>query len=651
MKNYTEVISNDWKVFIEKGYISNRVRPEIAESWKRCRAYGIDHMNGRGNNATLVDAEVKIKENTDLIISARPVMESIYSIVAGSGFAIILSDKDGYIVDIIGDSDIMQRAEELNFIKGALWTEESVGTNAIGTALYLNKPIQTIGAEHFGINQHSWTCSAAPIHDEDGNICGCINMSGNYYNAHSHTLGIVTAAAQSIQKQLELTISYNLMNVTFDSICEGMIVLDSKLKIRRVNDRASDILNITHEEAMNINIVDTLKSVNFYEIISQAHKTYHNMDCDFYIKNKRIKCIMNAVSMMVSGKLVGIVITFREVQYAHRIVNKIIGYKASYRFEDIITENKEMKRVIDFAKKISENDCNILIEGESGTGKELMAQSIHNYSNRLTGPFVAVNCASIPRELVESELFGYERGAFTGASKEGHPGKFELADGGTIFLDEIGELPLDIQSKFLRILDNNKIIRVGGSYEKQLNVRVICATNRNLKDEISKKNFRSDLYYRLNVMHIKTIPLRQRKEDIEGLTKYFIERLNAKNHHNVKKINRSYINILKKYDWPGNVRELRNIVERDYYLNEEILTHIGGGDEALSKSNYEKDNRYNVIPIQIIERKTIEDALKKCDGNILKAAKLLNISRATIYRKMKKYNIKNQENKVYKNES
>lgn len=195
-----------------------------------------------------------------------------------------------------------------------------------------------------------------------------------------------------------------------------------------------------------------------------------------------------------------------------------------------------MIEIIQLAKKSSKSNCNILIEGESGTGKELIAQSIHNYSMRAAGPFLAVNCASIPRELVESELFGYERGAFTGASKEGHPGKFELADGGTIFLDELGELPLDMQSKLLRVLDNNKIIRVGGTYEKQLNVRVIGATNRNLKEEMKKKNFREDLYYRLGVINIKILPLRYRKEDIEVLVNSFVMNLNQRNLQQNKRV-------------------------------------------------------------------------------------------------------------------
>lgn len=639
MERYIEFIANAWQRFINTGEADKEVRPDIRESWIRCRAYGVNHLSGKGGcKHPFIDK--LLENNSELLAVAKPIMENVYNIVAGSGFAIILADKDGYIIDVIGDENIMKRVHELNFLKGELWTEEAVGTNAIGTALYLNKPIQTIGAEHFGVNQHSWTCSACPIHDEEGNIIGCINMSGNYYDAHSHTLAIVTAAAQSIQKQLALTISYNLLNITFDSIFDGMIVIDENMKVKKVNGRALEILNLSLREAMELEVNSVFKDINITKLLERK-KALNNLECDFYIKNNRIKCVANVSEMRGNKKSMGTIITFTEVKNVHNLVNKVIGYKAKYKFEDIITENKKMKSMIEFAKKAAKSDCNILVQGESGTGKELIAQSIHSYSNRAKGPFVAVNCASIPRELVESELFGYERGAFTGAAKEGHPGKFELADGGTIFLDEIGELPLDIQSKLLRVLDNEKITRIGGTYEKQLDVRVIGATNRILEKEIIKKHFREDLYYRLSVMNIKTIPLKERPEDIDVLVKHFINELNEKNGKNINIIDERYIEELKSHKWQGNVRELRNRIERDYYLSEDDLLegNIINYDDKVEGSN-EIEEEKEIIPIQVLEKKAIEDAINQCNGNIVKASKLLNISRATFYRKIKKYSIK-----------
>ncbi|HEY8892575.1 MAG TPA: sigma 54-interacting transcriptional regulator [Clostridium sp.] len=646
MSGYMQFISNAWKVFVEQGDMNNEVRLEIADSWKRCKGYGVDFMNGCGNDAYRVSVESKIKENEELVSVAHTIMEDIHNIIVGSGFALFLSDRDGYILDIVGESNIIQKANELKFVKGALWSERTVGTNAIGTALYLDKPLQTIGAEHYGIKQHSWTCSSAPIHDEEGNIIGCINMSGICRDAHLHTLGIVTAAAESIKKQLALIISYDLLNITVDSIVEGMIVIDENFNIKRINDRAEKILGITQNEIFKMNIKETLKDLNFDNMLSSSRHAYNNIECDFHIRNKRIKCIINAVAMKVNHKFMGVVITFRETEYVHKLVNKVVGYKATYKFDNIISDNEKMKSVIEFAKKAAKSDCNILIEGSSGTGKELVAQSIHNYSKRAQGPFVAINCASIPRELVESELFGYDRGAFTGAIKEGHPGKFELADGGTIFLDELGELPLDIQSKLLRVLDNNKIVRVGGTYEKDVNVRIICATNKRLKEEVKKKTFREDLYYRLNVMNIKIIPLVERKEDIEVLAKYFIDKLNIKNNDKIKIMSKAYITNLKNYEWPGNVRELRNFIERDYYSSEGNIigienSDIGETSKCIEKTKDKEIKDQDIIPIDVLEKESITKALKFCHGNIVKAALMLKISRSSIYRKIKKYNINN----------
>jgi PAS domain S-box-containing protein len=641
MVGYMEFISKAWKEFVEQGYMNNEVKLEIADSWKRCKEYGLDFMDGRGNDDYLVPLEAKIKDNAEFVSISRSIMEDIYNIIADSGFALFLSDRDGYILEVIGDSNIMQKANELNFVKGALWTEKAVGTNAIGTALYLDKPVQTIGAEHYGKNQHSWTCSSAPIHDEEGNIIGCINMSGIYYDAHLHTLGIVTAAAESIKKQIALISSYNLLNITFDSIVEGMIVIDENFHVKRINDKAKNILGITQSEIFKMNIIETLKDVNFNYMLSNSLQAYNNIECDFNIKNKRIKCIINVVAIKGNNKFSGVVITFREAEYVHKLVNKVVGYTATYKFEDIISNNEKMKRLIEFSKKAAKSDCNIMIEGASGTGKELIAQSIHNYSKRAQCPFVAINCASIPRELVESELFGYDKGAFTGAIKEGHPGKFELANGGTIFLDELGELPLDIQSKLLRVLDNNKIVRVGGTYEKKLNVRIICATNKRLKEEVKKKTFREDLYYRLNVMNIKTIPLVERKEDIEVLTKHFVDILNIKNNDKIKVMSKSYIRNLKKYEWPGNVRELRNVIERDYYSSEDSINGVEYLNTGEISECVEENKGSSIIPIGILEIESIINALKFYDGNLVKAAQMLKISRSTMYRKIKKYNINN----------
>jgi transcriptional regulator with PAS, ATPase and Fis domain len=302
---------------------------------------------------------------------------------------------------------------------------------------------------------------------------------------------------------------------------------------------------------------------------------------------------------------------------------------------------------------VAYTDCTILIDGESGTGKELFAHSIHSYSNRRKGPFIAVNCASLPHALVESELFGYEKGSFTGALGQGNPGKFELANGGTIFLDEIGELPLEIQAKLLRVLDTHRISRLGGKTEKRLDVRVIAATNRNLRQEVKKMNFREDLYYRLNVLTFSIPPLHNRKDDIPLLIERFLSDLNTKS-RNIsggicpKFIDEDCIACLCSYNWPGNVRELQNTILRAYYCsgNNSLITKEHLPETIVRYIPFQQNlnvQSTSSITFSSEEKEVLIDAIKTCNGNVELAAKNLDISRATFYRKVKRHGIRLKE--------
>jgi len=548
-------IKRAWNRYIEEDVMDDIVHPTIQKSWKRCKEYKVDPLGGHGKIARAEKLSYIKDKNKELIKVARPIMENLHKFVLGTGFIIILTDSDGYIIESIGDKMTEDEAKRLNFCVGSLWTEEEVGTNAIGLCIKEDKPIQVIGAEHYCEAHHPWTCSAAPIHDDKGNLIGVLNMSGSCYKAHKHTLGIVVAAAYSIENELSLIRSHQLVDITLESISDGMIIVDKTYRINKMNRVGEKILGIKRQEAVGLDIRTILKDVVFEDILSTKTSFIEKTDCDFIINNNRVTCNVKITPVKTSNQLIGIVIMFREMKYVHKTVNIVTGNKARYSFDDILTRNERMKRTIKDAQKFARTRGCVLIEGESGTGKELLAHSIHNFSNRREGPFVAVNCASIPRELVESELFGYERGAFTGAVKEGKPGKFELANGGTIFLDEIGELPLDLQAKLLRVLDSYTVVRVGGKYEKKLDVRVVCATNRNLLEEVRRKNFREDLYYRLNVFKVNIPPLRERKEDIKLYIEHFIERLNKINLTN-KKASPQFITCAENYIWKGNVREL-----------------------------------------------------------------------------------------------
>ena len=333
--------------------------------------------------------------------------------------------------------------------------------------------------------------------------------------------------------------------------------------------------------------------------------------------------------------------------------------KKSYTFEDIVGESVQLKKVIDECKSISNSPSTVLLLGESGCGKELLAQAIHNNSDRKDNPFIAVNCGALTPTLIESELFGYEGGSFTGSNKNGAPGKFELADGGTIFLDEIGEMPIEMQVTLLRVLQEGVITKIGGKNPIPVDVRVIAATNKDLKQEIKNHKFRRDLYYRLNVLPIKVPPLKDRIGDIPILLNYFLEVKSKKLNKPIPKISKSLFNKMICYCWPGNIRELENFVENIVALNgsttceidlEEChcLTHdnLGNPIKTISSEDAftlcdDSNQGDTVTPLIILEQQEIKKALRVYNGNITQAANKLGISRNALYNKMKRYNIHN----------
>ncbi|MDU5082946.1 sigma-54-dependent Fis family transcriptional regulator [uncultured Tissierella sp.] len=627
-----------WTKFIETGEIEDGLDKIIAESWRRCTRLGVDPKAGFGKTIDSEKLEVVLKRNEELLRVAKPIMQNLNELVLGSNFILVLTDKEGVIIETIGEEPVRKEANTLNFCVGALWSEKEVGTNAIGTSIIVDKPIHTTGSQHYCEYHHSWTCSAAPIHDNKGNIIGVLDMSGSFDKLHKHTLGIVVAAAYSIENEIRLLRTHELVDTTVESISDGMIIADKDFKINKINYIASKILGI--EEDNKLDIREILRETDFQEILTQKHMTMDYMYCNFFINDKVIPCNVKITPVLTNNELIGIALVFKEIEYLHNTVNVVTGNRAIYRFSDILTSNDKMKNVINNAKRFAKTSGSILIEGDSGTGKELFAHAIHNYSKKADGPFVAVNCASLPRELVESELFGYEKGAFTGASKDGKSGKFELAQGGTIFLDEIGELPLDIQAKLLRVLDNYTVTRIGGKYSKKLDIRVIGATNRNLFDEVKKKNFREDLYYRLNVLKINIPSLKDRREDIDLYANYFLDKLNKSNSTNVI-LSSEFLLYLNQHSWKGNVRELQNVIERAYYLNQDEVIGIEClPEEIINEIDVvEKKTSLDLMSIRETEKHVIINALKKTKGHVINAGDILNLSKSTIYRKINEHKI------------
>lgn len=439
-----------------------------------------------------------------------------------------------------------------------------------------------------------------------------------------------------------------------ENFSDGYMTLNREGIVMYINQNGAKMLDIKSEQMTGQELSQFLDfPVDLMEPLV-THEGWVNQD--MYVKTKRGRMYLSVTVVPLLSDYeegLGILLIFNEVKNVRKKLNDLVGANATFHFDQILHESVEMSHVVKLAKMSAQNESNILIESESGTGKEMIAQAIHNYSNRSGGPFIAIDCSAIPRELVESELFGYVEGAFTGANKGGRIGKFELANGGTVFLDEIGEMPLEMQSRLLRVIQNRHVMRVGSNEQIPIDVRIISATNRDLEEEVRKQNFRLDLYYRLNVIQLEIPPLRERKGDIPLLMHAFIDKAARRENKDKPIIQAAVIEALERYAWPGNVRELENVMERAVVLsNQSIeLEHLPERITTMSlwtTSQLTKSPVNEVIqtpdlrPLKAIENEVILETIASCNGNMTVAAKKLGISRTTLYNKLRQANMQVQ---------
>jgi len=454
----------------------------------------------------------------------------------------------------------------------------------------------------------------------------------------------------SMQKQMNDThqFTFAMMN----ALKIGVISVNNDGEIHYANNLACQWINIRRRELLKIPIKRLIPNWNnIYQLVSSGEK-FMNEEIAITTADKKVKYNVTVTPILDQEqiKLIGLVIAIRELENVYHLVNKYTGMQARFTFKDIIAKSQVMRKLVDYAKNISDSPSTVLIEADSGTGKEVFAQSMHNASSRHDKGFVAINCAAISDNLIESELFGYDDGAFTGAKKGGHPGKFELANGGTLFLDEVGDMKPEVQVKLLRAIQESAITRVGGEKTIPVDVRIIAATNKNLKEEVDKGNFRLDLYYRLSVIPLKIPALKERMEDLPSLIRFFLNKKSVRLQKQVPQIRYSTLQQFLEYDWPGNIRELENVIEQYINLNGEISF------ETLKKKNVQNAKEANVnidtsdittqdvklFSVKDMEKQLILQTLMHFNNNMSHSAKSLGISRNTLYLKLRKYGITSQ---------
>jgi len=432
-------------------------------------------------------------------------------------------------------------------------------------------------------------------------------------------------------------------NIILDSIADGVFTVDENMKITYFNRAAEKITGISREQAIGQYCFEVLKA----NICEKTCPLRCSLKSESEFVNRRAnilrfdgKVIPVSISTAVlrdkTGKKIGGVETFRDLSPFEELKKEI---KCTYTFEDIISKNHRIQKIFDILPTIAESESTVLIQGPSGSGKELFARAIHNLSLRNRGPFVAINCGALPDTLLESELFGYRKGAFTGAVKD-KPGRFELAKGGAIFLDEVESLSPAMQVKLLRVLQEREFEPLGATAPVKADVRVISATKDDLSVLVQKGTFRDDLYFRINVVKLVLPPLKERRDDIPLLIDHFIEKYNHKTGRMIERISGNALGVLMRYDFPGNVRELENIIEHAFVMcqGEEIqLSHLP--PEISQRKTGDQKFSNEITPLEDAERQILLEALEKYNRNKVEMAKELGMHRTTLYRKMKKYGL------------
>ncbi len=578
---------------------NNFLSEAAALSWKRCHEFGLKPTDPIDDDI-LTGSHIQpiLRQNEQTIHYAEQIFEQMHAGIKQSGQMALLIDPQGTIIHTVGDADFSRRAVAVQLQVGANWTESRKGTNAIGVALAEKKPVRVHAHEHYFSSNHFLTCASAPIFNAIGELIGVINISGKQEHYHAYTFSLACMAAFSLQNKIlleeskkEHLVTLRELDYTAQNHPLPLLSLSRDNQILRANQAA---LRLVGSDAIG----QTFTKLDGFSV-----ETIHN-------EHQKLWQSVSIRKQEANGPRL-------------------------YTFKDIVGACPAIIQKKELAQKAAATDFPVLLLGESGVGKELFAQSIHTASYRSAQPFIALNCSAIPDSLIESELFGYARGAFTGANKDGNAGKFEAAHKGTIFLDEIGDMPLRAQAALLRVLQEGMITPVGSVKSKRIDIRVIAATNKNLAAEVKDGRFRADLYYRLKGIHL-TLPALRERSDILALAAHLLQ----KHASPCPSLTEAAQHKLLGYSWPGNIRELSGILMQAVFL-------AGGQAIDAEHLSFEEETPAELPASGMAEPLTLRDAevtaikqaLKASEWNLSKAAVRLKIGRTTLYRKIEEYGI------------
>lgn len=624
-----------WDQFVNSNQKPDNLREKVYQSWKRSQNHGVNPHQKQSSIKLSDDKLAELIYHSKVYNVSQPILKELEKQTRGTKHLLTLCDNKGTIIYLQGDDKILNTAGDMNFIQGADWSEKTAGSNAIGTCIVTQQPIQFFSYEHYCKGVHPWTCSAAPIKDPlTGEMLGVFDLTGPNNFVQPHSLGLAQSISFLIQQnfaKVSYAVRQHLQDYYNDFVKRrqsgATIVLDAMLNVTIADQKSLPLLQIENWQQLWLDPqLGQLKTT----LLNSKEK-----ELEVHLTSLQLKVYIQIITLETES--VGFLLHFEKNQNSQSsnpdrqgIWGKLVG------------QSKAFKHVIQQAQIAAPTGVSLLVTGETGTGKERFAQAIHQASLRHRSPFLAVNCGAIPEELMSSELFGYEPGAFTGGHPKGKKGKFEEANGGTLFLDEIGEMPLDSQVHLLRVLQEKEIVRLGSSHRVPIDVRIIAATNKKQNDLIDQGHLRADLYFRINVVALKLPPLRERKEDIASLINQFV-RKSAKNLDKpVPTIDEQVFNFLYSYPWPGNIRELENAAEYAVlFCNNNHIT-ISSFPEFLGnreETQTEQEAIETLTPLEQEEKQKIIQLLWETGDNVSEVARKCEIARTTLYRKMKKYKL------------
>lgn len=643
-----------WEHYVESGVFGRESpRAVIARSWERSRQCGIDPLAERAPTVMSAEEIEAWLARDDLGQAGRTVLDGLAQTVSGTGHVIVLADAQGRILYSVGHNGVQSQLDRINFQPGSAWAEHQVGPNGIGTPLALGRPELVLGSEHYCQGWQPWVCYGAPILDPfgHGHPVGMVDITGPVKRVSQDVMVLVCSIAQSVRSSLSV-VQYRRREQLRGVAKErgrrwpdaAIIVVDMDGYIVDANARASRSLEQDYTALFDRPVREFMPGV-WQAIEDSLHEGREgDMVVDIRAGHGRpgqVRCRIEPLTTSgtsASPAWLGalLILDSAAAERPQRTAVVQTRPQSRYRFENIHGDSPSIRTTLRLAAAAARDplQSNVLLLGETGTGKELLAHAIHAEGVRTHGPFIAINCGALPRDLIESELFGYAAGAFTGASRQGMPGKFEQAHGGTLFLDEIDSLPQEMQSRFLRVLDDRQVTRLGSTRPLTVDVRIIAAATPGLPQALADGRFRPDLYHRLCVLEIPVPPLRERGEDVLLLAESILAQESIAAGRRPPALCATAHAFLLNHDWPGNIRELRNLCIRWLLNCGDVVTVADLPALAANVDSVEPvagSGRLRNLEDNLIRR-----ALAETGGNVSAAARQLGIDRSTLYRRLKR---------------